>query len=278
MFRKLFVLLAAAVMLFTVCVAIAENQTDPELEQVPEFLFRHYKDGIGCGVCSIYTAPSTNAYRVGRASCDTDSEVYVAGRDASGWILVRYMTNNRTDRVGYIPRSKVDSFTAKNNLNFSYITCEATTHIGITDNPMGKSDYFAILPQGSTYAILAKYTYYGDWWYIECKIDGQYARGFIPRSTEILRTDSTVVDIPDLSTFPKAAPDGSALQGTVTVIGDQCLVRAKADTASNWVARAQSYNVFPFYGTKIGTNNHPWYYVNVDGTWGWIAGTLVREN
>ncbi len=278
MMKRMIALLGAAVMLFTVCGALAETRNGIDLSQVPEFLFRHYKDGIGCGVCHVFTAPSANAYRVGRATCDTDSDVYVAGRDASGWIMVRYTTNNKTERVGYIPRSKVGSFTAKNNLGFSYITCEAAAEIAITDNPMSRNDDFAVIPQGGVFAILAKYTYHGDWWYVETKVDGLYARGFISRDTELVPTDRTVIDIPELSTFPQASPEGDALQGTVTVIGDQCLVRAKADTASKWVARAASYNVFPFYGTKIGTNRHPWYRVCVDGTWGWIAGPLVREN
>ena len=279
MIRKWMALLAAAVLLLTAGAAVAEEPAGPDFDQVPEFLFRNYKDGIGLGPCPIYTAPNTElGYRVGRATCDTDSRVYVAGRDASGWLLVRYATNDKGARVGYIPHNNLKGFKADNNLSFSYITCEAPFDIAITDNPLDAASSFAVIPQGGVYAILAKYTYYGDWWYVETKIDGLYARGFIPRTTQLLPTERTVVEIPDMSAFPEASPEGEPLQGTVTVIGDACLVRKDAGTDFEWVARAKSYDIFPYYGTKTGTNNHPWYHVCVDGVWGWIAGPLVRPN
>ena len=279
MIRKIIALLAVAVLLLTGGIAVAEEGTSLDLDQVPTFLFQNYQDGLGYGVCPVYTAPSTEVgYRVGRASCDTDSKIYVAGRDTSGWFLVRYETNSKANRVGYIPHSYMKDFKANDNLTFSYITCEAPFDIPITDNPLDEASSFAVIPQGSVYAILAKYTYYGDWWYVETRIDDQYARGFISRATQLLPTERTVIVIPDVSTFPEASPEGDPLQGTVTVIGDACLVRKDAGTDYEWVGRAKSYDVFPNYGTKIGTNNHPWYHVCVDGVWGWIAASLVREN
>ena len=272
--------LMAVLMLLTCCTALAEGLALPfDPDQVPVFLFRRYEEGIGLGKCPVYTAPSTEAFRVPGAAVRTDADIYVGGRDASGWLMVRYGTRNRGERVGYIPRSYVvGNFTARTNLDFCYITCVAQTGIDITDNPKATTDPFGTIPQGGVFAILAQYTYIGDWWYVECRIDGRFARGFIPKTTEIVLTSNTVVTVPDLSTFAQASPEGSMLRGTVTVIGDACLVRADAGTDFKWVARARSYDVLPFYGTKTGTNNHTWYQVCVDGTWGWIAGTLVREN
>lgn len=279
MSRKWMALLLAAVLLLAAAAAVAEEPAGPDLDQVPEFLFRNYKDGIGCGSCPVYTAPSTEAgYRVGKASVDTNSGVYVAGRDTSGWLLVRYATNSKSNRVGYIPYSYVKEFKEANSLKFSYVTCEAPFDIAITDNPLDAASSFAVIPQGGVFAILAKYTYHGDWWYVETRVDGLYARGFIPRTTQLLPTERTVAEIPDMSAFPEATPEGEPLQGTVTVIGDACLVRREADSSTNWVARARSYDIFPCYGSKTGANNHLWYHVCVDGVWGWIAGSLVRPN
>ena len=280
MMKRFVAALMTAVMVIAAFAALAEEPApafDPE--QVPEFLLRRYKEGIGCGSCPVYTAPSTDAYRVGRASCYTDADIYVGGRDASGWIMVRYGTRNGNERVGYIPRSYVHGkFIAPNNLTFTYYTCVAQTDINITDNPLSRSESFGTIPLGSTFAILAQYTYYGNWWYVECRIDGQYARGFIEKNVDIVLTDNTVVEIPDLATFPQTSPEGIPLKGTVTVIGDACLVRARPGTEYDWVGRARSYDILPFYLTATGTNNHPWYRVCVDGTWGWIAASLVREN
>ncbi len=281
MFKKLVALMMAALMLVSAAAALAEAPVEIDLSQVPEFLFRHFKDGLGLGYCPIYTAPSTNlAFRAldGKAGVSTDHDMYVAGKDASGWLLVRYGTYNNAYRVGYIPRSYASDFKEDARISFSYITCEAPADLPITDDPLNISAPFGVIPQGGVYAILARYSYHGDWWYVETKVEGKFARGFIPRSTTLLPTQRTVVDVPDVSTFPQTAPDGSPLQGTVTVIGDACLVRQDAGTNFRWVARARSYDIFPCYGEKIGTNNHTWYYVCVNGTFGWIAGTLARVN
>ena len=46
-------------------------------------------------------------------------------------------------------------------------------------------------------------------------VDGKYARGFIPRTTQLLPTTETVVDLPDLTAVPQTDPDGAPLQGTI---------------------------------------------------------------
>ncbi len=303
MIRKLIALLMAALMALTVCASLAEAadpdapivETVPEGETaetapqadtpdyysedvVPVFLFRHYPDGIGYGNCPVYSAPSGEAFHPGFTHVETDREIHVAGKDVSGWLLVRYTTGNHAYRVGYIPKNKIQGFKAENNLTFSYFTFEAAADIPVTDDPLGIGTPLGTIAQGEVFAILAQYTYHGDWWYVECKIEGKFARGFIPRTVELRPTDRTVVDIPDLSTYPAADPEGNALAGTVTVVGDEILVRADAGTDFQWVERGRSYDVLPFYTVKTGTNNHSWYRVCVNGTWGWIAASLLREN
>ncbi len=281
MLQKRIALILAALMLLTAAAALAEEPAGPDLSQVPELLFRRYEVGLGPGSCEIYTAPSTSlGFRAldGKAGFNTDHETWVAGKDASGWLLVRYGTYHGAYRVGYIPRGKVTGLNMEGRLEFSYIPCEAPVDLPITDDPLNISEPFGTIPQGGVYAILASYTYHGDWWYVETRVDGKFARGFIPRSTALLPTARTLVEIPDPSTFPETAPDGSALMGTVTVRGDACLIRKDAGTEFDWVARASSYDILPCYGEKIGTNSHNWYYVCAGGTFGWIAGPLARMN
>ena len=63
-----------------------DNLAD-RLRQVPEFKFYHCKEGIGRGVCPVYTAPSADAFRVSeKASIATDYDMYEGGYDA-GWLM-----------------------------------------------------------------------------------------------------------------------------------------------------------------------------------------------
>lgn len=150
---------------------------------IKDFLFTEMKDGIGCGDCPVYTAPSLNAYRAnnGKALCSTDKPFFIAGFNAEGWLLVRYSTNNGSTRVGYIPPSYLKKFSSSKRINFSYVQTTAASTLYVTDNPMNNYSAFAVLDAGETYYILASYTYYGNWWYIECTVDGQVARGFIEK-------------------------------------------------------------------------------------------------
>lgn len=150
---------------------------------VKDFLFSEMKDGIGCGVCPVYTAPSLNAFRAnnGKAICATDYPLFIAGLNPEGWLLIRYSTNNGGTRVGYIPPSYLKNFSTSKRVNFSYVQATASSTLSVTDNPMNNYSAYGTLAPGETYYILASYTYYGDWWYIECTMDGLVARGFIEK-------------------------------------------------------------------------------------------------
>ena len=159
-----------------------------QLNALPPFKFEKHANGIGYGTCPVYTAPSEQAYRCanGKAACQTNVKMDDAGF-VSGWLLVRYETNNGNYRVGYIPPRYVKGYTSKMAPHFGFIPATANDTILVTDNPMSHIDYFAELEPGEEFYILSKYDYYKknglEWWYIQCTVDGQVACGFIDCGT-----------------------------------------------------------------------------------------------
>ena len=154
------------------------------LDDLPPFKFEKHKYGIGYGSCPVYTAPSEAAFRSanGRASVATDGyEVDDAGW-VDGWLLVRYQIKTGW-RVGYIPPKFVKGFRSSMSAHFGYIPCVADSEIYVTDNPYSHTDSIGLREAGESVHVLSRYNYYAkegyDWWYIECYIDGQVARGFI---------------------------------------------------------------------------------------------------
>jgi len=158
-----------------------------QLDALSPFKFANHKRGIGYGSCPVYSAPSLDSYRGanGKATVATNSDMAEAGY-VSGWLMVRYETNNGGYRVGYIPPKYVKNFKSSMAPHFGYIPVVAQDTIYVTDNPMRHGDYFAVLDPGESFHILSKYNYYRDqgleWWYIECTVDGKIARGFIEMS------------------------------------------------------------------------------------------------
>ena len=164
-----------------------DPQLNSRLNSLPPFKFQKHKDGIGFGSCPVYSAPSTSAYRPanGRASCQTNAKMDEAGF-VNGWLLVRYETNNGATRCGYIPGKYVKGFKSGMAPHFDYIPAVADDTIYVTDDTYSHTNYFGRLEAGEEFYVLSKYNYYAnngfDWWYIECTIDGQTARGFIERN------------------------------------------------------------------------------------------------
>ncbi len=267
-----------AIMLAALAVpALAANSS---LYNVIDFKFHHYQYGIGYGNCPVYTAPSTSAYRAanGKASVDTNYDMYIGGFETgSGWLLVRYETSGGGVRVGYIPPNYISGFkTDIDRLKFSHIQQTATSYIDITDNPLNYNTSFGTLSPGDTYYILGKYTYYGNWWYIECYVNGQIARGFIDR-------DTTAVDNGSGSYSsnigePDRGPQGQRKIGTVRVKGDARIVRQNHDQNSSMVARVNYPEEYPCYDKQIGANGRNWFLIWVDGVWGWISEGVATLN
>ena len=245
-----------------------------------DFKFDEKKEGIGYGKCPVYTAPSEDAYRLadGKASVDTNDAMDVSGYDTSGWLLVRYRTNSGSTRVGYIPRKYIRGYKAKMpNLDFDPVPVRAAEEIWVTDNPRGNETnaaFFARLDAGEDFLILGKYTYTGNWWYIECTVDGQTARGFIDRDTSAFIADGVEYrSYKDLG-IPGRSPEGTEPSGVVTVVYEEnCIVRRSTSVESAMVARAHPGDQYPYYQVS-----GEWYRVWIDGVWGWIHSSLVRAD
>lgn len=157
------------------------------LNSLPPFKFEKHKYGIGYGNCPVYTAPSESSYRSanGKASVATNGyEVDDAGY-VDGWLLVRYEIKGGW-RVGYIPPKYVRGFRSSMAPHFGWVPCTANEEIYVTDNVYSHKDSFAVLEPGEQFAVISQYNYYAnkgyDWWYIECEVDGQTARGFIEKT------------------------------------------------------------------------------------------------
>ena len=109
---------------------------------------------------------------------------------------------------------------------------------------------------------------------METELDGQLTRGFINRTDAALRIDGKVYAGNDALGFPVAAPDGSTQIGMITVNGDgdnAMIVRKHANVDTAMVARVFGGDTFPCYGTKVGPRDRLWYYIWVDGVWGWFS-------
>lgn len=263
------------------------------LLSVPAFKFYHHQNGIGYGVCPVYTAPSTDAFRTsnGKASVSTNYDLYECGY-TGGWLLVRYGTNNGGTNVGYIPPNYVHDKGFKSRMEFpefDYIPVTANDTIYVTNNPLLRSSYYAVLDPGEVFYILGKYNYHEDWWYIECIVDGQIARGFIDRESSFFtlgdqgyenassgighsaENTASSVAVPG---EPALSPLGTPRMGKVTVNpGQRKNVRALPDTNSTLVAFANPGDVYPAYASQIGNTGKTWYYVWIEkeSKWGWIS-------
>ena len=284
--------LALALALTVSCAcALAENGSSApaarskkvaKLLEVPDFKFFEKEKGIGNGVAPVYTAPDENSLRLadGKASCNVGKEIAVAGY-VNGWLLVRYeigkeSDKNRKVRVGYIPPSYSKKYkTGRGDMNFVSISVKLAEQIEITDNPRKNSTPYEILPAKTKIKILAKYTYTGNWWYVEAKLNGVLTRGFINRSKAAIIVDGETYHGNGELGYPAVSPENSGQTGTVTVNGkekDAMIVRKRADTDSPMVARVYGKESFPCYGLQTLKNGKEWYYIWVDGVWGWLSG------
>ena len=280
---KLAAILAALVMAFS-CVCAAENAPQPaalsetvaQLLEVPEFVFFVREDGIGGGNYPVYTAPSTDSIRLadGTAHCDTTSEIAVAGYD-NGWLMVRYDIKDKKARVGYIePKYSRGLQADVGKMQFISVPVTVTEATEITDNPRDNSTPFGTLPADSVVTILGKYEYSGNWWYVETTLDGRLTRGFIDRDTTAILVDGTVYHGFMELGVPVLSPEGKEQQGFITVNGtedDAYILRERPTRDSKMKARVYGKEVFPVYGSEEGNGGRIWYYIWVDGVWGWFS-------
>ena len=259
-------------------ISTASGDLLERISAAPEFKFWNNDYGIGYGKCPVYTAPSTDAYRCadGKASCDTNAKMSDGGFDVTGWLLVRYDTNNGGCRVGYIPPQYVKGFrTQMPTPEFDYIPVTAVGTVYVTDNPLLSGSYFAILDDAETFYVLGKYTYYGDWWYIECTVDGQIARGFVDRGTTTFNVDGS----PYVAVNPGTSPIGTTQNGEVLIQSDtntKVNARKQADPDSELIGAVYVGRRYPCYGEKMGTTGKIWYYIWIEelSSWGWVSSSF----
>ena len=259
------------------------------LLMLQSFTFQHHKEGIARGTCPVYTAPSEDALRLGNnwLECDTNHDLYEAGYTEEGWLLVRFESSAGKIRVGYIPPRFIRGF--KSSLSarkFDHISVTAADTIPVIDNPVKEGETITELAAGESFVILAKYTYHGNWWYIECTVNGKTARGFIDRENSgIFPTgdaagsiSQTPVTLQTLGT-PSKSPLGTEQAGEILVNGaagdERKKVHKDADPEGQWVSVVYPTRQYPCYGT-LDAKGATWYYVFVeeDSTWGWVRSTF----
>ncbi len=257
-------------------VPAAESKTVAALLKVPDFKFFVREDGIGKGNCAVFTAPDYKSLRLadGRASCDVEDEIAVAGY-VDGWLMVRYEIKDKKVRVGYIPPNKSRSLTANiSRLTFDAVAVQLDEATDITDNPRDNSTAFGTLPAGTEITVLAKYTYTGNWWYVETTLDGKLTRGFIDREKTAVIADGVVYHGNTELGYPALSPEKKERIGIITVTAPEdyaMIVRRQADRESPMVARVYGGETFPCYAAETGANGRIWYRIWVDGTWGWFS-------
>ena len=187
--KKMLILLLALMVALSASTALAARSTESTaaggLNSVSPFKFEHVKKGIGRGVCPVYTAPYSNAYRCanGKAAVDSNSYIDLGGYNDQGWLLVRYATNNGGTRVGWIPPKYIKGVKTSMVPHFVSIQRTASREITVSDNnldPYDPTSQFAVLEAGETFYVIGRYNYYQyDLWYIQFTLDGQPACGFI---------------------------------------------------------------------------------------------------
>ena len=258
----------------------AKSETVAKLLEILDFKFFVREEGIGQGSQAVYTAPSTDSLRLadGKATCSVESEIAVAGHIEGGWLLVRYDIGKKDDkdrkaRVGYIRNSK-DYESKVSKITFGSIPAELAEDIEITDNPRANSTPFGTLKAGTGLTILAKYTYTGNWWYVETELDGKLTRGFIDRSTAAIKVDGEVYRGNEALGIPAESPKGTEKTGTVTMNGsdeEALIVRRENKASTPMVARVYGGETYPCYAQANSANDRLWYYIWVDGVWGWVS-------
>ena len=129
----------------------------------------------------VYSAPSAKSWRGanGKASITSGSEIFIAGK-SDGWILIMYELNSGVTRVGYINSKSIKGdYTECSELYFPKVQVALMESTAITDDPvLGTS--IGRLKKGTKVTCLAEYR---GWIYVETKIEGKTARGFVDPSS-----------------------------------------------------------------------------------------------
>lgn len=129
----------------------------------------------------VYSAPSDRSWRgaKGKAAITSGSPIFVAGTE-DGWILILYELESGVIRAGYIDSRKISGeYTSGDALSFSRTEAALASAAVMTDDPIRQKETVARLKKGTKVTCLAEYR---GWIYVEAKVSGKTARGFIAPS------------------------------------------------------------------------------------------------
>ena len=130
----------------------------------------------------VYSAPSTRSWRGanGKAAVTSGSEIYAAGMEED-WILIIYELSSGVVRVGYIDSRKINGrYPSFDVLSFPRIQMTLTAGAVMTDDPIRQKATIGKLKKGTKVTCLAGYR---GWIYVEAKVSGKTARGFVAPSS-----------------------------------------------------------------------------------------------
>ncbi len=160
---------------------ITVNGMSPSGGQLPDLSF--FLGSFTAGQkFAVYSAPSARSWRgaKGKAAITSGSEIYVAGTEDE-WILIIYELNSGVVRVGYVDSRKIEGqYTSGDALSFSQIPMTLTESTVMTDDPIRQKTTISKLKKGTQVTCLAEYR---GWIYVEAKVSGKTARGFIEPSS-----------------------------------------------------------------------------------------------
>ena len=93
-------------------------------------------------------------------------------------------------------------------------------------------------------------------------------------SLDLRQDDGLVWRLQQELGLPVESPEHTGKTGTVTIGGNAenaWIVREEETSKSHMVARVWGGDTYPCYGQTIGEYDREWYYIWVDGVWGWVS-------
>lgn len=134
-------------------------------------------------VMNVFSGPGTKYYRGanGRAMASTNGEIWVCGWEGD-WLLIMYDMNNGAARVGYVNKKFIDNRRELEipDVEFEYREATLRTDSELTDDPKKAKNIIGVVRSDQNVSYLGGYRWEGrNWAYIEAKVDGKMARGFV---------------------------------------------------------------------------------------------------
>ena len=155
----------------------AQQPPSPSGGELPALSF--FKGSFTAGEkYAVYSAPGTKSWRGanGKAAITSGSEIFVAGTE-EGWILILYELDSGVIRAGYIQSGKISGeYTSGDALTFPRTQMTLTAGAVMTDDPVRQQTTIGKLKKGTKVTCLAEYR---GLIYVEAKVSGKTARGFI---------------------------------------------------------------------------------------------------